>query len=241
MKLLLQVMGVWCYANTQVTAVIAAPSSPTIEQQATYETNRDKALGTITYYTSTLIRQNLMNVNNPHIAWEQLNTNYGTPGAASVFAEFKCLTWMTIQGNQDPAPAIGQMQSMIGYLASNSLTLPNSAQAMLLLGALPNEWQGFTSTLLATLHVNPTAAQITAGVQQLTFDSILPKAMEEWSQKSGKSIMPSTKKEQNAQAGPSRPRCKKCSGCHSTVDHRNDYKKMFTPNATTGPSTFLLR
>jgi len=82
------------------------------------------------------------------------------------------------------------------------------------------------------------AAQIAAGVQQLMFDSVLPKIMEEWSHKSGKSIMATIKKEQNAQAGPSRPRCKKCSGCHSTTDHHNDYKKMFTPNTTAGPSTF---
>jgi len=241
MKLLLQVMGVWRYAHAQVAAVVAGQNSATTEQQATYETNWDKALGTIMYYTSTLIRQNLMNVNDPHTAWDQLNTSYGTPGAASVFVEFKCLMWMTIQGNQDPAPAINQMQSMIGYLASNGLTLPNSTQAMLLLGALPNEWQGFASTLLATLHINPTAAQIAAGVQQLTFDSVLPKIMEEWSHKSGKSIMPTIKKEQNVQAGPSCPRCKKCSGHHSTMDHHDDYKKTFTPNTATGPSTFPLK
>jgi len=240
MKLLLQVMGVWRYAHTQVAAVVAGQGGATTEQQVTYDTNRDKALGTITYYTSALIRQNLMNENNPHTVWEQLNTSYGTPGTAGVFVEFKCLTWMTIQGNQDPAPALNQMQSTIGYLASNGLTLPNSAQVMLLLGTLPNDWQGFTSTLLATLHVNPMAAQIAAGVQQLTFDSVLPKIMEEWSQKSGKSIMPSLKerKEQNAQAGPSCPRCKKCSGRHSTADHCDDYKKMFTPNTAAGPSTF---
>jgi len=68
MKSLLQVMGVWRYAHTQVAAVIAGQGGATTEQQATYETNRDKALGTITYYTSALIRQNLMNENDPHTA-----------------------------------------------------------------------------------------------------------------------------------------------------------------------------
>jgi len=243
MKSLLQVMGVWHYVHAQVAAVVAGQGGATTEQQATYETNRDKALGMITYYTSALIRQNLMNINDPHTAWDQLNTSYGTPGAAGVFVEFKCLTQMTIQVNQDPTPVINQMQSTIGYLASNGLTLPNSAQAMILLGALPHNWQGFASTLLATLHVNPTAAQVTAGIQALTFDLVLPKVMEEWSRKSGRSIMPSLKekKEQNVQAGPSRPRCKKCSGCHNTTDHHDDYKKMFTPNAAAGPSSFLLK
>jgi len=94
MKSLLQVMGVWHYVHTQVAAVVAGQGGATAKQQATYETNWDKALGTIMYYTSTLIRQNLMNENDPHVAWEQLNTSYGTPGAAGVFVEFKCLTWM---------------------------------------------------------------------------------------------------------------------------------------------------
>ena len=63
-----------------------------------------------------------MNVDKPHTAWEQLNISNGTPGVAGVFVEFKCLTWMTIQGNQDFAPTVNQMQSTIGYLVSNSLT-----------------------------------------------------------------------------------------------------------------------
>ena len=98
------------------------------------------------------------------------------------------------------------MQSIFGYLAANGLTLPNSAQAMILLSALPQEWEGFASTILATLPVDlPPGAP--AGAQALTFASVLPKINEEWSRRSGSSVMPNwkeEKKESNAFAGPSK-------------------------------------
>jgi len=39
MKSLLQVMGVWCYAHTQVATVVAGQGGATAEQQAAYKTN----------------------------------------------------------------------------------------------------------------------------------------------------------------------------------------------------------
>ena len=121
-----------------------------------------------------------------------------------------------------------------GYLAANGLTLPDSAQAMILLLALPNEWEGFASTILATLPVQlPAGAP--AGAQALTFASVLPKINEEWSCHSGSSVMPKNKeerKESNAFAGPSKvnkPQCKTCNGRHSTKDHIDGYKH---PNAS---------
>ncbi|KIM63725.1 hypothetical protein SCLCIDRAFT_23908 [Scleroderma citrinum Foug A] len=109
------------------------------------------------------------------------------------------------------------MQSIFSYLAANRLTLPDSAQAMILLSALPNEWEGFASTILATLPV-ALPAGAPAGAQALTFASVLPKINEEWSQCSGNSVMPKNKesgKESNAFAGPSK-------------DHIDGYKH---PNA----------
>ena len=94
--------------------------------------------------------------------------------------EFKKIVQMQIKKHNDPATRINEMQSIFGYLAANGLTLPDSAQAMILLSALPNEWEGFASTILATLPVNlPAGAP--AGAQALTFASVLPKINEEWS------------------------------------------------------------
>jgi len=130
-----------------------------------------------------------MNINDPYVAWEQLNTSYGTPGAAAIFVEFKEVTQMQICDDQDPGQVIGKMQSTFTYLAANGLTLPDSARAMILLSALPKNWGGFASTLLATLLV-VLPAGTAVGLPVLTFDTVLPKIHKEWSWKSNWSVMP---------------------------------------------------
>ena len=234
MHSLLMVFGVWQYANTNVAAPAAAADLPA------HEKNRDQCLGLITSFMSGVIRQNYLNEGNPNTVWEALCTAYGTPGTAGIFVEFKKIIRMQIKKHDDPATCINEMQSIFGYLAANRLTLPDSAQAMILLSALPQEWKGFASTILATLPVTlPAGAP--AGAQALTFASVLPKINEEWSQRSGNSVMlkwKEEKKESNAFAGPSKvnkPQCKTCNGHHSTKDHIDGYKH---PNTTpqAGPS-----
>ena len=194
------VFGVWRYANTNVAAPAAAADLPA------HEKNQDKCLGLITSFVSGVIRQNYLNEGNPNTVWEALHTTYGTPGAAGIFVEFKKIVRMQIKKHNDPATCINEMQSIFGYLAANGLTLPDSAQAMILLSALPTEWEGFTSTILATLPVQLPASAPT-GAQALTFASVLLKINEEWSCRSGNSVMPKNKeerKESNAFAGPSK-------------------------------------
>ena len=200
MRSLLMVFGVWRYANTNVAAPAAAADLPA------HEKNRDQCLGLITSFVSGVIRQNYLNEGNPNTIWEALHTTYGTPGAAGIFVEFKKIVRMQIKKHDDPATRINEMQSIFGYLAANGLTLPDSAQAMILLLALPTEWEGFISTILTTLPVQLPAGAPT-GAQALTFASVLPKINKEWSRCSGNSVMPKNKeerKESNAFTGPSK-------------------------------------
>ena len=90
---------------------------------------------------SGIICQNYLNEGNPNTVWEALCTTYGTPGTAGIFVEFKKIVCMQIKKNEDPATRVNKMQSIFNYLAANGLTLPNSAQAMILLSALPAEWE----------------------------------------------------------------------------------------------------
>ena len=217
---------------------MAAPAAPA--DLPAHEKNRDQCLGLIISFMSGVIHQNYLNEGNPNTVWEALRTAYGTPGAAGIFVEFKKIVCMQIKKHDDPATRINEMQSIFGYLAANGLTLPNSAQAMILLSALPQEWEGFASTILATLPVN-LPARAPAGAQALTFASVLPKINEEWSQRSGNSVMlkwKEEKKENNAFAGLSKvnkPRCKTCNGRHSTKDHIDGYKHPNAPPQA-GPS-----
>ena len=124
---------------------------------------------------------------------------------------------MRFNMHNDPSHKIDEMHTIYSYLSTNGLTIPDSAQAMTLLVALPKEWGSFAMTLLATLPLTLNQAGIDAGIPQLTFSNIIPKIQEEWSHHSGRSIMPKdekqiTKKEHNTVTKESTPRCRKCKG-----------------------------
>ena len=197
---LIMVFGVWQYTDQNVTAPAAAADLPA------HNMNQDQCLRLMTSFCSGVIHQNLMNEGNLNTVWERLHTAYGTPGTAGIFVEFKNIVCMEIKKHDDPATHINEMQSIFSYLAANGLTFPDSAQAMILLSALPNEWEGFASTILATLPVQ-LPASAPAGAQALTFTLVLLKINKEWSRHSGSLVMPKNKeerKESNAFAGPSK-------------------------------------
>ena len=223
MKAFLQMTGSWTYADTDV----VQPVVPA--EVATWQTARDKCLGTIVIYCSGLVQQAITALNNPHTVWNTLQTTYGSLGAAGIYVEFRKAVRMQIKENEDPNPRIQEMQSVFSYLAANGLTLPDSARAMILLSALPSKWEGFTSTILATLPVAVPAG----GGAALTFAAVLPKIQEEWSCQSNFSVMPrEAKKErqQNAQAGPSKKLlCQKCKKTgHTTSEHRDNYRPTYS-------------
>ena len=171
MKAFLQMTGTWNYAKNDVAQPVAPADVPDWCKE------RSKCLGTIVIYCSGLVQQSITNVDNPHTVWTTLQTNYRTPGAAGIYIEFRKAVRMQIKEHEDPNPHIQEMQSVFSYLATNGLTLPDSARAMILLSALPSKWEGFASTILETLPV----AALARGGAALTFATILPKIQEEWS------------------------------------------------------------
>ena len=222
MKAFLQMTGSWTYAANDIAQ--PALAADVITWQAT----RDKCPGTIVIYCSGLVQQAITTLDNPHTIWETLQTTYGTLGAAGIYVEFRKAVHMQIKENEDPNPCIQEMQLVFSYLMANGLTLPDSARAIILLSALPSKWEGFASTILATLPV----AALAAGRPALTFAVVLPKIQEEWSCQSNSSIMPrEAKKErqQNVQAGPSKkPLCQKCKKTgHTTSEHQDNYHPTY--------------
>ena len=241
MQSLLKVLKVWRYTSALVVAPVPAQGGPTQANSDTWQERQDLATGTMTFYVSGMIQQNIINIGNANTMWTHFQETYGTPSTAGIYVEFKCAINLRICKNEDPMPCVNKLRTIFSYLAMNGLTLLDNAQAMMLLLALPHEWEGFASTLLMTLPAAAPAGAA-AGTPFLNFSMVLPKIQEEWSCHSGRSIMPkqaneSIKREQNVQAGLSRPHCKKCSGRHNTSDHRDNYKHPNAPyQPQTGPS-----
>ena len=237
----LQMTGVWPH----VEATIASPAAAAQGANATavaaadalieaWRDKHDRAKGIILLYCASLVQQGLINIDDPHLRWEHLRMQYGSPGAAGIFVEYNKVNTMRFSTHEDPSHKIDEMRTIYSYLSANGLTLPDSAQAMSLLAALPKEWGSFAMTLLATLPMNVNQAGVAAGIPQLTFSNVVPKIQEEWSRRSGRSVMPKddkriVKKEHNTVAKESTPRCRKCKGRHATSDHRDDYKRPNIP------------
>lgn len=212
--------GVWDHVAAMQNALIAAWSK-----------KQNQANGMIILYCSPLVKQGMINIIDPHLHWTHLSNTYGSPGPAGVYVEYHKVNMMRISSCENPSKSIDEMQTIFSYLTANGLTIPDTTQAMTLLGVLPKEWGSFAMTLLsllATLQMVVNQAGQLAGIKPLTFHNVVPKIQEEWSHHSGESVMPKekiVKREQNAmQTQESHPRYHKCKGQHPTAEHQDNYK-----------------
>ena len=197
----LQMTGVWPHVDATIAsppvAAQGANAAAIAAADALIEAWRDKqdhAKGIILLYCASLVQQGLININDPHLRWEHFRTQYGTPGAAGIFVKYQKVNTMCFNMHDDPSHKIDKMCTIYSYLSTNGLTILDSAQAMSLLAALPKEWRSFAMTFLVTLPLNVNQAGIAAGIPQLTFSNVVPKIQEEWSRRSGRSIMPKNDK-----------------------------------------------
>ena len=106
-------------------------------------------------------------------AFAELRRLYGTPGVAVAFTDFLTTIRWSFTGKEGPAPQISKFLSHIQRLATHNIVLPNTVTAMLVLAALPRNWDGMASTILAT-----------STTDNLTVDRIMPMIMNEWSRRS---------------------------------------------------------
>src|ERR1700684_1803870 len=79
--------------------------------------------------------------------WRNLEDQFGTPGAAMIFADFKALTAFRLTGG-NPAPEISKMITLIERLRANHCEFNIFVQAMILLNALPQKWDHMASVYI---------------------------------------------------------------------------------------------
>ena len=156
----LQMTGVWPHVEATIAspaaAVQGANAAAIAAADALIEAWRDKqdrAKGIILLYCASLVQQGLILIDDPHLRWEHLCTQYGTPGVAGIFIKYQKVNTMHFNMHNDPSHKIDEIRTIYSYLSANGLTIPDSAQAMALLAALPKEWGSFAMTLLATLPI----------------------------------------------------------------------------------------
>ena len=140
-----------------------------VDLHVEWEDNNERILGYITLKISAPIQQIMTNITNARTLWNNLVTNYGTTRSASIFMDFQAVTDWKFDDRKDPQTSINELLARINHLTADGLTLPNNIQAMILLKAIPRNWDNFASMILAT-----------TAVSDLTTTHITPLIQEEW-------------------------------------------------------------
>ena len=140
-----------------------------VDLHVEWEDNNEHILGYITLKISAPIQQIMANIINARTLWNNLATNYSTTRSAGIFMDFQAVTDWKFNDRKDPQTSINELLACINHLIADGLTLPNNIQAMILLKAVPRNWDNFAGMILAT-----TAAS------DLTTTRITPLIQEEW-------------------------------------------------------------
>ena len=133
------------YNNVDTPAAEVAGLQRQVDLHAKWEDNNEWILGYINLKLSASIQQIMTNVTNARTLWNNLVTNYGMTRSAGIFMYFQAVT-------------------------ADGLTLPNNVTAMILLKAIPRNWDNFARMILATTSAkNLTTAWITPLIQEECF------------------------------------------------------------------------
>jgi len=85
--------------------------------------------------------------------WEALHTAFGMMGPLAIFTNFKNVISKKISA-ANPAIDIMEMNESFQRLMAASIIIPEVVQAMLLLNAIPKEYDGVAQTTLQTTEQN---------------------------------------------------------------------------------------
>ncbi|KAF8637453.1 hypothetical protein AX14_010303 [Amanita brunnescens Koide BX004] len=89
--------------------------------------------------------------------------------SVTIFNDFTEVTEWRFDDRKDPTISMSELQARLERLTSQGITLPENVKAMILLKAVPKNWDNFAGVILATTTAS--ALNITA---------VLPLIQEEW-------------------------------------------------------------
>ena len=95
------------------------------------------------------------------LTWTALNTQFAQTGVAAVYQDFKAAMRYKL-GTLNPAKDITKLYTHLKRLRANQVVIPDYVQGMMLLNAIPEEWD----------HVATYYVQTTNAVTNVTFAAI---------------------------------------------------------------------
>lgn len=102
-----------------------------------WKEDNGRAMGNISLRCSPSIRQYLKNASTARAMWQTLTAEFGKPGMAAIFAEFKAAMDLTIPAGQNPQPAVQRLNEHFERLAAYEVKIPSFVHGMLLASKAP--------------------------------------------------------------------------------------------------------
>jgi len=87
---------------------------------------------------------------NTESLWNYLHNKYGSPGPASVFANYQHTRHFQISRNNDPAPQIAELDTLYTRLERNKCNVPSLICAMTLLSVISQSWDNLAISILTS-------------------------------------------------------------------------------------------
>jgi len=135
------------------------PSAPAAACKANYKQcmgwdNKDnQAYGTILLRVNLSVAVIATSSLTAKEVWEALHTAFGTTSPSAIFANLKNVISKKISA-ANPAINIMEMNESFQCLTAANIIIPEVVQAMILLNAIPKEYDGVTQTTLQTMEQN---------------------------------------------------------------------------------------
>jgi len=124
------------------------PSTTDQDEHARCSSLDSQALGIM---NSSLAHNILMHgKENAESIWNYLCNKYGSPGPASVFADYQHTRHFQISGNSNPAPQIAELDTLYTRLKRNKCNILSLIHAMMLLSAIPQSWDNLATSILTS-------------------------------------------------------------------------------------------
>jgi hypothetical protein len=114
-----------------------------------WENKNDQAFSSIVLRLAPSLRQRANAKTTAKQVWELLVTNYGVDGPSQAFIDFRTAITIKIPAN-NPSPSISQMADKFQRLTAQNIAIPELVQAMVLLAAMPRDYDSLSSTVLST-------------------------------------------------------------------------------------------
>ena len=163
----LQLKGWWRIVNRTITRPVAGTAGAVATDEAAWDNADEMALGAITLKLAYTIRTGMVAATLV-LTWTALQTAFAWTGVSAVYQDFKAAMRVRV-GSGNPAKDITRLSSHLEHLRANQVVIPNYVQGMMLLNAIPDEWD----------HITAHYTQTTQAVANVTFAAIRTAIMAE--------------------------------------------------------------